>query len=228
MFKKMTVLAMAVGVVAALALPASASAFWGHNGQLQVDKTLSVTGNVEFTGQLGGVKCQITSEVQFLAKSTTGTAKTFDVHPGDETQNCVGQGGIGPCQIHNVTPQAPNWQIHTEAVQTVTKVQGQQTVLGSQFASGIRVTSGTIQSQTTGGIFCLVKEVVLHTDINGHKVGLIEHNGGQDGVNVSELEVTGTALATITTNSGTLDTEEVHIVGTLQIEDPNDRNTYDI
>jgi hypothetical protein len=224
MLKKMTVLAMAIGVVAAFALPASASASWKHHGvAIQVDKDISLTGKVRFQGGIGGVECQITSTATFFAGQTTGLADTFDVHPGDETSNCVGLGGLAPCQIHNVTPQQNiNWSFHTEAWQTVTAVQNGQTTLGTTHQKAAVITPQTITSQLTGGIFCLVKGVQLHVN----KVGLTEEGPG-DGNTITNVDVNGSALATIQTNNGNLDQEETIVQGTVQVEVPN-QNTYDL
>ena len=235
MFKKMTVLAMAVGVVAAFALPASASASWKHSGvAIQNNVQLNVTGKVRFQGTLGGVECQVKSQVTFLAGQTTGIAHQFVAHPTNETTNCVGLGGIAPCQIHNLTPQtAANWSFHTESWQTVTAAHP-QTTLGATHTRAAVITPQTIQSQLTGGVFCLVKKVQLHVN----KIGLTEeiHDpaAGQvpttvtagDGLAVTNLDVNGDALATIETNGGAVDQEQTLVSGTVQVEAP--QNTYDL
>jgi hypothetical protein len=226
MLKKMTVLAMAIGVVAAFALPVSASASWKHHGvAIQVDKDISLTGKVRYQGGIGGVECQVTSTTTFFAGQTTGIIDTFDVHPQDETTDCKGLGGLAPCQIHNLNPQQiVNWSFHTEAWQTVTAVQnGSQTTLGATHPKAAVITPQTVDVQLTGGIFCIVKRIQVHFN----KVGLTEEGGGADGNTVTNLDVNGSALLTIETNSGTLDQEETLIQGTLQVEPPN-QNTYDL
>ena len=234
--KKMTMLAMAVGVVAAFALPASASASWKHHGvAIQSNVQLNVTGNVRFQGTLGGIQCQVKSQVTFLTGQTTGIAHQFVAHPTNETTNCVGLGGLAPCQVHNLTPQtAANWSFHTEAWQTVT-VAHPQTTLGATHARAAVITPQTIQSQLTGGIFCLIKKVQLHAS----KIGLTEvtHHppSGQvpttltagDGLTVTALDVNGDALVTIETNGGAVDQEQTLVSGTVVVEAPQN-NTYDL
>ncbi len=229
MLKKITVLAMAVGVLAALALPTAASASWKHHQTpIQQNVTLDLTGFALFEGALGSVKCQITSQATFLAGQTTGIAHTFDAHPGDETQNCDAGGALNPCQIHNLTPQQNvNWTFHTGAFQTVTNIHnGTQTTFGSQFQKAAIVTADTIESQSTGGVFCMVQRIVIHPET----IGLIEHGGGQDGDTISELEINGTAKVTVQTNGaqGATHTEHALVTGTLQIEKENLRNTYSL
>jgi hypothetical protein len=223
MLRKMTVLAMAIGVVAAFALPASASASWKHHGvAIQVDKDISLTGKFRTQAGIGGIECQVTTTVTFFAGQTTGIIDTFDVHPQDETTDCKGLGGLAPCQIHNLTPQQnTNWSFHTEAWQTVTAVQGQQTTFGATHQKALVITPQTLQYQMTGGIFCLVKKVQYHLN----KIGLTEEGPG-DGNTITNLDVNGSALSTTETNSGALDQEETLIQGTLQVEPPN-QNTYD-
>jgi hypothetical protein len=229
MLKKITVLAMAVGVVAALALPASAAADWEHHEvPIQTDVQLGLTGKVRFQGGLGGVECQITSRAKFLAFQTTGTAETFAAHPTGDTANCVGLGGLAFCQIHNLTPQQTNnWTFHTAAWQTVTQVHSNgQTTFGETHQRAAVVTAQTLESQLTGG-FCPVKKVVLHPN----SVALTEEEQPTttvgDGKTVTNLDVNGTATATLETNSGALDQEETLVQGTVQVESPN-QNTYDL
>ncbi|HEX5928092.1 MAG TPA: hypothetical protein VFY48_01730 [Solirubrobacterales bacterium] len=204
MFKKMTVLAMAVGVVAALALPASASATWKHHqSAIQSNAQLGLTGQARFQGTLGGIECQVTSRAVFIAGQTTGTAETFVPHPTSDTANCKGLGGLAFCQTHNLTPQAPGWTFHTIVVNGVAKIQ---------------VTTTTITSQTTGG-FCPVK----HISLAGGEVTL---DPAQDET-VSSASLSGTLGAQLQTNDGTIDSESVTVSGTLNVESPN-AATYSI
>jgi hypothetical protein len=219
MFKKITVLAMAVGAVAALALPASASANWQHNHQaLQQGVTLGLTGNVRFQGALGGIECLVTSRATFNP-GTTGVAETFvpdpagQPQPATETNRCKGLGGLAFCQIHNLTPQAPNWTIHTQSSQTP---QGDPKVTHTNAAV---VTTQTIHSQATGG-FCPVNTISLH----GGNVGVIPEP--TDSTTIDSVQLHGALQATLTTTNAVLDNEQVFVSGTLQIEDPNQRNTY--
>jgi hypothetical protein len=199
MFKKMTVLAMAVGIVAAFALPSAASANWKHvkNGvasPIQTDVTLGLTGQARFQSQLGGVECQVTSEVTFEAGTTTGKAKTFDPHPVDETANCKGTGGLAGCQIHNLDPTSLPWTIHTAGVNTIT------------------ITIGQIHSTSTG-FFCPVSSITLEP-------GTV--TATTDSGAVEEANLSGTLQSLI----GGSETQ-VHVGGKLLVEDPN-KNTYEV
>lgn len=222
MFRKMMVLAMALGVAAALALPASGSASWKHHATpIQQDVQLGLTGKVRFKAPSLGIECQITSSVRF-SPGTTATAETFDVHPQDETVDCKVE-TPAQCQLHNLTPQAPNWVVHTTPFQTILAVHSNgQTTFGTQNLNAAVVTVGTLEGQLTGSIFCVFKKIVLHPNI----AGLVEA-GGADGSTVTNLDVNGSAQATIETSSGATHTEETLIQGTLQVEAPN-QNTYSL
>jgi hypothetical protein len=200
MLKKMTVLAMAVGALAAMVLPASASANWKHhNTNISEAAQIGLTGNVRFQGPIGGVECQITSRAKFNP-GTTGVAETFVPHPTSDTTNCKGTGGLSPCQIHGVTPQAPNWVFHTTAT------------------SAISLTTTDITSTLTGG-FCLVK----HINLTGGTVTLTPNATNT----ISSATESGNLQAHIQTTSGAIDTQGVATSGTLTIESPN-ANTYSI
>ncbi len=200
MLKKMTVLAMAVGILAAMALPASAPAAWKHHDvAIQINKTTGFTGNVRFQGGLGGVECQVTSAVEFKANQTTGTAETFKPHPTSETSNCKGLGGLIGCQIHELTPQEPGWVIHTATATTIT------------------VTTTTIHSVPTGG-FCPLKTISL-------TAGTVTFTPNQPNT-VTTAALSGQLQAhQQTAGSGTVHTEEVTVSGTLTAEEPH---TYSI
>lgn len=229
--RKITVLAMAVGAVAAFVLPTSASATWRHHGvPIANDIDIPLTGKVRLQGAgSAAIECQVTSTATFFAGQTTGQVDTFDVHPADETTNCVGFGSLAPCQVHNLTPQqGNNWQFHQGPWKTVTAVQGTQTQFGVQHPTALILTPGTITYQMTGGIFCLIKHVLLHPG----ELGLTEEEvGGStvgDGNTVTNLDLNGAAHSTIQTNGGATHTEEILIQGTLQVEPVNLRNTYTI
>jgi hypothetical protein len=142
MFKKTMVLAMALGVVAAFALPATASATWKHHGTaIQQDVQFGLTGNFGTTSQVGGVQCQITANVQLTAGTTTGHVQTFAPHPTSPTANCVGKGPTAFCQFHTVEPTGLPWSLHTT---------------GTVSNPTIQLTHGDIHMQMTGG-FCPYK-----------------------------------------------------------------------
>lgn len=206
MFRKTVVVAIAVGIVGVLALPISAAANWKHhNTSIQADTTIGLTGNLKFQGGLGGVECQVTSRVKLYTEwvllQTTGTAETFVPHPTSDTTNCKGHGGLTFCQIHNLSPQMPNWWIHT--VQT---------------PASISVTTTTIHSQATGG-FCPVTTISL-------TAGTVTLTPNQPNTAISAT-LAGALQAHLTTSSGTVDRETVTTTGTLSIESPN-AHTYSI
>jgi hypothetical protein len=172
MFRKTMILAMALGVVAAMALPAGAGASWKHGGvAIKENVQLPFTGtNIKFESQTigGGLGCQVTSNVQFKAGQTTGTATSFTAHPTNDTTNCFGTGGLAFCQVHNLQPQTGfQWVIHTAGATT----------------TSITITHGTITSTTTGG-FCPVSHVHV-------AAGTVE--GHADAHKVSTIQITGKA-----------------------------------
>jgi hypothetical protein len=203
MLKKLIVLAMVIGVVAGLALPASASAAWKHHATpLQQNAQVGLTGTVRFSGNLGGVECQITSRTNFLAEQTTALVETFVAHPTSDTANCHGTGGLFKCQIHNLTPQfAANWTAHTV-----------------QSPVSVSVTTTTIHSQATGA-FCPVTTISLTAGSVTFTPDLAE--------TVSQVSEAGNLQAHLTTTNGTVDTETVATSGTLTIEFPNAK-TYSL
>ncbi len=202
MLKKMTVLAMAVGVVAALALPATASAVWkqGHTTPLQTNEAIPFTGTAAFTSSLGGVTCQVTSSTQFKAGQTTGTIHTFDIHPGNETTDCKGTGGLSPCQVHEVNPQANlGWVFHT--TQTPTQPVTQHNT--------VQITTKDLTSTLTGA-FCLVKHITLTE-------GSVTATPNQP-LTVTGLTLSGTLKAHIQTNNGTKHQVDATVSHSLTIE----------
>ncbi len=203
MFRKITVLAMAVGIVTAFALPAAASAEWKHTATpIQQNVTIPFTGNAAFQSQLGGVTCQVTSEVQFKAFQTKGTVQTFKVHPTDETTNCTGHGLLAPCQIHNVSPQTGfQWVIHTTG-------------------TNIQITNGTLTSQLTGG-FCGVKKIQITP-------GNVTASPNQP-TNVTSIALSGTLQAHLETNSGVVHATAISVEDALTIEkESGKKHTYSI
>ncbi len=221
MFKKITVLAMAVGIVAAFALPASAGAAWKHKGQaIEQSVSLGLTGKAAFTGTIGGVECQVTSAARF-DPGTTGLIQTFVAHPTDATTNCKGIGGLAACQIHNLTPTglAPHgagWVIHTS------QKAGQ--------SNTIEITVGDIHSTPTGG-FCPLEFITLTG------ATILAH--GEETPRVTNLSLSGSMQADLQTKgspfqnnphlrNGVVDKDSVTVHGTVQIEDVAQRDTYEI
>jgi uncharacterized membrane protein len=222
MFKKITVLAMAIGAVAAFVLPASASAVWthGHSQVVTQNKTLGLTGQIEFKSHAigGGVVCQVTSQVDFFGNSTTGAITTFTPHPTSATANCKGQGGLAFCEIHNVTPTglsphpvgAAGWEIHTT---------------GTAQEPDIQITYGEIHSQTSGG-FCPTKRVT----VTGGTITAIPVNTAgvkQNGKTVEAVTVQGTAFVHTGEGQAQLTDQAATAHGFLVVEG-NDYKTYSL
>ncbi len=200
MWKKTIALVIAAGL-AALVLPAASSANWKHHAtDIQTDTVIGLTGNLRNQGSLGGVECQVTMRVK-LSPGTTGLVETFVPHPTSDTTNCKGLGGLSPCQMHNLTPLAPNWTIHTASATTIS------------------LTTSDITYQLTGGIFCLVKHVVT-------TAGTLTLTPNQPNT-ISSFQVSGVLQADIQTNGGAVDKETVTMSGSLAIESPK-ANTYSL
>jgi len=214
MSKKITVLAMALGVVAAMALPASASAAWKHTNHVtpiaqNVQLGLTSTTNVAFQSHAGGggLNCQVTSTVDFTAGTTTGLITTFKPHPTSDTTNCKGEGLLAGCQVHNLTPTglAPHgtgWVIHTT---------------GTAAAPTIQITSGAIDSQITGA-FC-----------PGGTVQVTPGTVTATPTPASGITVTGVTLSgTIPVHGSAIPADPAATVkGVLSVESPNS-GTYSI
>ncbi len=206
MFKKIIVLAMAVGVVAALALPTAASAAWKHH-QTQIAHNVAIpfTGNFVYSSAIGGISCQVTSETQFFTGQTTGEIETLDVHPGDETTNCKGTGSLSPCQVHNLTPQVGlNWGFHTTG--TVEK-------------PSIQLTTGTLSYQMTGS-FCGAKKIQTTP-------GNLTATPNQPNTFTS-ITLSGGLQAHIETNNGLVHPTAITVSGSLTIEEAAKKHTYSI
>lgn len=210
MLRKSAVLALAVGMSAGLALPAPASAEWKHHSTpIQTDTTIGLTGNVRKQGGLGGYECQVTMRVKFLASQTTGIAETYVPDPvpqqvggpaGTDTNRCKGLGGLAFCQLHNLTPQAPNWTFHTV-----------------QAPTSISLTTQNTTATATGG-FCPVTHILTTP-------ATITLTPNQPNT-FSSMTLSGTLQAHLQTHSQ-VDTENVTVSGTLNVESPN-ANTYSL
>jgi hypothetical protein len=114
MLKKMTVLAMALGVVAAMLVPATASAAWKHHATtIQQNVQIGLTGQIATISEAGGISCQVTIRAKFIANQTTGEAETFAPHPTNATTNCTTSGGLSQCEVEQVQPTNLPWTFHT-------------------------------------------------------------------------------------------------------------------
>lgn len=135
MFKKIMVLAMALGAMAAFLLPVAALANWQEKGaKLEVSKTIALKGQVNVTTSAGGVQCELTPTVEFLP-GTTGFIETFQTEGQTlTTEKCKGSGGLSFCQVHNLEPTGlpyntaqgtGGWKLHTHAAtQTIEIMNG--------------------------------------------------------------------------------------------------------
>lgn len=152
MFKKAVVLAVAAAALAALAIPATASAKWAHttppNGvikDLEANVKITVTGQAKFQGQVGSVECAFISHTQLTANQTTAHAQ-FEVNNGgkanDEAECSVGGGlvTVGCTDAEQVTIEGG-----TEALPWHAKAESQTT---------IAVSTKAIQNHLTGGALC--------------------------------------------------------------------------
>jgi len=191
MFKKITVLAMALGALAAFALPVAATADWQHGGvNIKETKQVTIQGtDLRFTSQLGGVQCK-TQTVADFEVGTTGKITTFEAEGGNAntTASCNGTGGLAFCQIHAFAATSLPWVLHTT---------------GSTPSAQITVTTGQIHTQATGG-FCPASNVTLEPGTVHFTVA----SGEQGAVSTAQLD--GTLQGNIdgqlvtTTDSGTV------------------------
>jgi hypothetical protein len=224
MFNKITVLAVAAGAVAALALPATASATWKHHGvPIQNDISGSVTGKARFQGALGGIECQAIASAVFFANQTTGQIQSYGPHPGNETTECKGLGGLAPCQIHDWTTSVP-WTFHTTTTtvhQHIPAKEGEPTKETKHhfYDNTLTITTGETSAQFTGGIFCLIKKTVSTP-------GELTITPNQPNT-ITSGQISGTLWQDIQTNGGGVDKETITISGTGAIVAP-DAHTYDI
>ncbi len=202
MTKTLVALAMITGAVAALAVPASASASWLHHATpIQQNVQLGLTGQTRFQGGLGGVECQVTSSLQLLVGQTVGKIATYAFHPTSDTTNCKGLGGLAFCQLHNTTPQNLPWTLHPA------EIEGQDQ---------LRITNVSVTGQATGG-FCPIKKTTL--------TGSTVIGTPNQPNTVSSMQLSGKAQVDIETTNGTTDQETATVGGTMNIESPN-ASTY--
>lgn len=145
MFKKAIMLAVAAAAIAAMAIPASASAAWTHhNTHLAQNAQIQVTGQAHFEGEeIGGVACQTDAQATLLAGQTTATVTNFGVDLTEAgstvTSKCSVNAELaffGCTDVGQVTVDGLPWTAHATNTQQ------------------IAVTTGTIQNHLHGGIFC--------------------------------------------------------------------------
>lgn len=101
MFKKATMLAVAVAALAALTVPASASANWQHvqQGLLLENKTIEIETQLSLQSEFGSMKCGMWIHADLLAQQTTATVTNVAVNllkGGTVTDTCSVGGGLTP------------------------------------------------------------------------------------------------------------------------------------
>jgi hypothetical protein len=198
MLGKMTLLAVAVCSMAAIAIPTAASADWQKD--LQDDVTIGLTGNWRIVGGLGGIECQITS-TWTIQPGTTGTAESWTPHPTSDTTNCRGLGGWAFCQVHDFTPKGLPWTLHTASATTV-----------SIEFSGI--------TNTTTGAFCPIKHLTTTP-------ATLTATPNQPDT-FSSFTISGSTQVDPQTNNGSGDPETGTISGVLQVEAEGQRGVFSI
>lgn len=204
MFRKTRMLGIAVGLIAALGLTTTASAEWTHhNSPLAQNVQFALTGNVKFETGFGGGQCQVKLLAQLTAGTTTGHIWNFGSHPTDSTTNCIGFSNYAFCQTHNLSPTEMPGTIHTGSVE------GTPVMI---------ITTGQITAQVTGQ-FCPGKFIRFTG-------GTLIATPNQPNT-FSSVQLSGKLLTHKQTGGGAVDTEDVTITGTLNVEAPN-ASTYSL
>ncbi len=217
MLKKTMVLAIAVGLVAAFALPFTASAKWTHHekGEIQENVDLELEGSLGLSSGSGQVGCQVTSTALLFAFQTTGQLSSLTSAPEEEpTLDCSGSGGFVGCQIHGVQPLEMPWQLHTTGTAETPTITG---------------TFGDIHIEQTG-LFCPYR----HLTVTGSDVVFQptdEENKVNAGKTVDHFDLSGTLQAHLysaTPPPMSQMTVTMQVKGIWRFENPFDRGTYNI
>ncbi len=117
MLKRITQCAMAVGALAALALPAGVSATWVESTAVKTGSNpkISLTGKeIKFTSTTtGGVSCHMSAEIELTGGTTTGFMNKFEPFAG-ATTSCTESGIIAleGCVIETIQPTELPWVLH--------------------------------------------------------------------------------------------------------------------
>lgn len=144
MFRKVMMLALAAGALAALMAPAGASATWTKDHQaLQENAQIELTGQAAIHGEVGSIECQVRSLMQLTAGTTTAvvTESGVDLKEAGSTvtSKCSISGGLesfGCTDVASSTAAGLPWTAHAVSTQTIS------------------TTTGTVQNHLHGGIFC--------------------------------------------------------------------------
>jgi hypothetical protein len=144
MAKKVIMLVVAAGMLAALMVPATASAFWTKDHQQLVQNAqIEMTGVSRFHGEIGSIECEVRSVFQLTAGTTTAHVTVSDIdlsEPGSTvTSKCSVSASImtlGCTDVGSVTSAGLPWVAHAASTQTII------------------TTTGTTQLHLHGGIFC--------------------------------------------------------------------------
>lgn len=139
--RKLIIVASAIAVFMA---PAGASGNWQqHSENLFENRQINLTGTFEYHGEIGGVTCQLDSNVTLLHSSTTASVTSFEVDLTEAgsttTSKCsvdATTAAFGCTDVASMTRQGFPWTAHATSTQR------------------IAITTGTIQFHLHGGIFC--------------------------------------------------------------------------
>jgi hypothetical protein len=220
MFKKVALLGAVIGAVAAVMLPASASATWKHHTvPIQQDQTRTITGNARFQGALGGIECQGKATAVFFASQTTGQIQSYGADPVDETTNCKGLGGLAFCQVHNWTATELPWTFHTGKYVHIPATETHITTtpfIASE--PNLTITTGQTHAQFTGA-FCPVKASFTTP-------GFATITPNQPNT-ITSGQLKANLVQHMQTTNGTVDAVPIEVLGSLTISAP-DAHTYDI
>lgn len=157
--RKITILAV---VVAALAIPATASATWTDNHvAINQNQAIQFTGQFKLASNVGSIECQVVLDGQLLSGQTTGLVQQFDVdaeEPKQEekiTKKCAlggGLVGVGCKGVINYVVTGEPWTFHAVSTQTIAITTNTLEFLlegGAFCPDAVDLTPGTIHIQTT-------------------------------------------------------------------------------
>lgn len=157
MFKKATMLAVAVAALAALAAPA-ASANWQHNGGLLLEnKTIEIETQLSLQSELGSIKCGMWIHADLLAQQTTATVTNVAVNllkGGTVTDTCSVGGGLvsmGCIDVGNLTVDIgpdDHWTAHGNGTRN------------------LAITTDIMQAHLHGGVLCPKTMQITPSTIN--------------------------------------------------------------
>ncbi len=214
---------MASGALATLALPAPASALWSHHVEtLPKDVELGIAGTVKLETEAGGAECRFPIRARLIAGTSRGRAWTSTRSPAGEAASCKGLGSYALCQIPALAPGASQWPFR------ITVANVRKLAYGGNRATvevGITEEAVLIRSRSVSvrprGIFCPARVVTIAPGA----VPAVPEGGPYT---IANVVLSGTLVAEATTRPGLSLSGPIAVTGTLQIEDPAQRDTYSI